>query len=263
MLQHNSSRKFVRIIKNMLDKAECRVKCDGELSNTFDTNSGVLKGGISSPKLFTEYIDDTLISYLLHADDLVLFSTSAEGLQKQIDNYYKYCETWHLIVNNAKSKVLLFNKQYSNVNSYEFLNGNKIIDVTDSYKYLGFPLTTQSHNPFKFMYINLVEQANRAKFAILKSATSSLGKLTPKLSFKVFDIQSLPILEYGCPVWFIGKEIPIISIRETFHLKYIKFTLGVKTQTPPLGVYGDSGRFCWDIKSNGLIDSLSSGPVAF
>ena len=79
----------------MFDKAECWVQCDGELSNTFATNSGVLQGGVISPKLFTEYlidinkwidpvhgiyIDDTLISYLLYADDLVSFSISVEGL---------------------------------------------------------------------------------------------------------------------------------------------------------------------------------------
>ena len=43
----------------------------------------------------------------------------------------------------------------SNVNRYELLYGNKSIDVADSYKYLGFPFTTQSYNPFKLTYSNI------------------------------------------------------------------------------------------------------------
>lgn len=147
---------------------------------------------------------------------------------------------WHLILSNTKSKVLIFNKQYSQIRSHEFMYGISQIDITDCYKYLGFVLTTQSHNLFKSMYNHLVEQANKAKFAMYKSTTSSVGTLTPKVAFKVFDAQILPILEYGCPLWFTGKEIPVI---ETFHLKYMKSTLGVKKQSPSLGVYGDTGRF--------------------
>ena len=62
-----------------------------------------------SPKLFTEYISkafdqdngilvDTLIMvYLLFADDLVLFSESAEGLQKQLTALYTYASLWHIL----------------------------------------------------------------------------------------------------------------------------------------------------------------------
>ena len=57
-----------------------------------------IKGGMLSHKLFTEFLQDIsksfdqgegipvdtlLIVYLLFADDLVLFSDSAKGLQKQ------------------------------------------------------------------------------------------------------------------------------------------------------------------------------------
>ena len=58
-----------------------------------------------SPKLFTEFlqvisksfdqcegihVDTLLIVYLLFADDLILFSDSANGLQKQLPALYEY-----------------------------------------------------------------------------------------------------------------------------------------------------------------------------
>ena len=67
-----------------------------------------------------------------------------------------------------------------------------------------------------------------------------IGKLSPKLSFKVFDSQILPILEYGSEIWLTGKELPELERVQT---DFIKSTLGVRQQTPTLAIYGDTGRF--------------------
>ena len=76
----------------MFSKAECRVKWDLCISEILESEFDVLQGGMLSPKLFTEFIQDIsksfdqgqgipvdtlLIVYLLFAYDLVLFSDSA------------------------------------------------------------------------------------------------------------------------------------------------------------------------------------------
>ena len=83
----------------MFSKTECRVKWDSCISEILKSEFGVLQGGILSRKLFTDFLQDTcisksfdqgqgipvdtlLIAYLLFAADLVLFSDSANGLQK-------------------------------------------------------------------------------------------------------------------------------------------------------------------------------------
>ena len=81
----------------MFSKAECRVKWDSCISKLLKSEFGVLQGGMLSSNLFTEFLQDIsksfdqgeaipvdtlLIVYLLFADDLVLFSDSAKGLQK-------------------------------------------------------------------------------------------------------------------------------------------------------------------------------------
>ena len=80
----------------MFSKAECRLKRDSRISDILKSEFRVLQGGMLSPKLFTEFLQDIsasfdqdqgiavdtlLMVYLLFADDLVLFSESAEGLQ--------------------------------------------------------------------------------------------------------------------------------------------------------------------------------------
>ena len=88
----------------MFSKAECRVKWDSCISEILKSEFGVPQSGMLSPKLFTEFLQDIsesfdqgqgipvdtlLIVYLLFADDLVLFSDSANRLQKQSTALYK------------------------------------------------------------------------------------------------------------------------------------------------------------------------------
>ena len=87
---------FLSLIVDMFCKARCRVRWNGTLGEYINSEFGVLQGGMISPKLFTEFLQDiqhylkkdngvTLneqkISYMLYADDLVLCSQTPEGLQ--------------------------------------------------------------------------------------------------------------------------------------------------------------------------------------
>ena len=110
---------LLNVIRSMFSKAECRVKWESRISDILKSEYGVLQGGMLSPKLFTEFLQDisatfdqdqgipvdTLVMvYLLFADDLVLFPESAEGLQKQLTALYLYSSLWHIIVAFLKQK---------------------------------------------------------------------------------------------------------------------------------------------------------------
>ena len=50
------------------------------------------------------------VSALMYADDLVILSTTQEGLQKCLNELYKYCIEWKLDVNIDKTKCMEFMK---------------------------------------------------------------------------------------------------------------------------------------------------------
>ena len=56
----------------------------------------------------TPTLNSRKINCLMYADDLVIFSKSAHGLQKSIDRLSSYCDTWKLNINLDKTKVMLF-----------------------------------------------------------------------------------------------------------------------------------------------------------
>ena len=88
LLSKGIDNNFLNALKSMFSKAECRVEWDSCISEILKTEFGVLQGGMLSPQLFTEFLQDIsksfdqgqgipvdtlLIVYLLFADDLVFF----------------------------------------------------------------------------------------------------------------------------------------------------------------------------------------------
>ena len=141
------------------------------------------------------------------ADDLVLFSESAEGLQKQLTALYLYASLWHIIVSIPKTLVLIFNERYTKVRG-SFHYGDNIIEKVEQYKYLGVVCSTKSaNNVLKETFSHLASQAGKTFFSLRKKSRPVVCKLSPTIACKAFDCEILPILEYGSDIWYTGDEV--------------------------------------------------------
>ena len=200
-------KKMLNIIISMFDKAQAKVYQQGIYNDPIDSIFGVLQGGILSPKVFNEFMSDlpkyldskdgieinsTDFTHLLYADDIVLISGSAAGLQNSIDSLHNFCAKWHLIVNTSKTKVMKIGSKCT----VDFRCNNQIIKIVNSYKYLGHVLNSHRtlHNE---MPEYLVNQAQKALFALQSRIKPSLGYIPPSLAIKMSDSYILPILEYN------------------------------------------------------------------
>ena len=243
-------RKMLNVIMSMFKKAEAKVFHEGKFGDPIDSIFGVLQGGILSPKMFNEYLSDfskylnqkdgiaineTYFTHLLYADDIVLMSGSAEGLQSSLNNLHTFCSKWHLIVNTTKTKVMQINSR----NTLKFQYNGQYMENVDSYKYLGHIINNHKsiHNK---MSEYLCMQAQKALFALSGKTKAALGYLPPTLAIKMFDTYVLPILEYNNMLW--GKNTINLEL-EKIQLGYLKCLLGVRKQTPTLAIYAETGRF--------------------
>ena len=101
----------------MYKTVSASVKCGSTLSKKFVISRGVKQGDILSPLLFNIFINDLIaplnnedchppvlnnkaVGCLLYADDLVIMSTSKEGLQNSLDKLSDYCAKWKISVNH-------------------------------------------------------------------------------------------------------------------------------------------------------------------
>ena len=140
--------RVIDTFRNLYGKTHFRVKCNGRLSAPIDSNFGVNQGGIASGLMFQKYMSDLstylfkeygivipneIIAYILWAVDLILFSNSATGLQKQLNCLLKLCSNNKIIVNEIKTKAMCIGtKEPFNV----YFN-RKPIEQVHQYKYLG------------------------------------------------------------------------------------------------------------------------------
>ena len=102
-----------------------------------------------------------MIHCLMYADDLILLSTTPNGLQSKLDILDKYCNDWCLSVNLSKTKIMILNKAGKKF-SEKFSFQNKSIDCVQQYKYLGFYFSDSGS--FTFAQIELYVKLIRYQF---------------------------------------------------------------------------------------------------
>ena len=108
------------IIKSIYEKTSYSIIINDKLTPQSSSSKGIKQGDTLSTLLFNIYlndlpeyiskdpndpviIDNTQLSSLMFADDLILFSsTNKGGLQQCIDNRSQYCNKWNLTINLKK-----------------------------------------------------------------------------------------------------------------------------------------------------------------
>ena len=82
-------------------------------------------------------LNGKLVSCLLYADDIVLLSESAQGLQNLLNKLKIFCDKWNLLVNKNKSKVMIFNRSGKILKGHNFVYDGNTVSLVNEYKYLG------------------------------------------------------------------------------------------------------------------------------
>ena len=140
---------------------------------------------------------DKNLSCLLYADDLVIFSSSREGLQKSLDAAADFFSKWNLNINYDKTKCIAFNKRGDKGKHVFKINGNPLENVK-SYKYLEIHISSKNCSLQQTLR-DLSVKANRALFSL--KTNLNLMKMPIKLLLKIYDSMVVPILLYGAEVW--------------------------------------------------------------
>ena len=178
--------------------------------------------------------DQLSIFMLMFADDMILISKTAAGLQLLLNQLHSYCNEWNLTVNVNKTKTVIFCKRKSNHN-LEFRYGNFVIDIVDSYVYLGVKFNY--NGKYKVALETISNQATRAIYGLKKAYKYELMDIETKL--QLFDSIVTPILLYGSEVW--GFEN--ISNVEKIQIRFYKLLLGLNGSVSNVVTFGELGKF--------------------
>ena len=183
---------------------------------------------------------DVWLQILMYADDGAIVAESAEDLQCMLDSLYLYCNKWRLIVNTAKTEIMIFNADckkglHKNV---EFNFNNVPLRLVSESKYLGVIFHTSGK--LNRMIAHRIEQGKRVLAAWKRRCQYWL--FNGKMRIRLFKTCVLPAFEYSVNVWGSGLYKSNIWKEVESYWRYIaKYIAGVPCRTPTLAVYGDLG----------------------
>lgn len=242
--------KILNCLKNIYSDCKCTVNVNGMLTETFSSHYGVRQGDTLSPTLFNIFINDlisdikngsagvkcgdNLVHCLLYADDLVMFSETENDLQTMLNILYSWCSKWCMKANIDKTKVIHFRGKNTPQTDFNFSLGNSMIDIVDTYKYLGILLHYTLN--YEITADVLSKSAGRALSAICSKFRIIKG-LGIQTYTKMFHSGVAPILDYCAGVWGKGN----LSKLDTIQNRAQRFFLGVHRFAPNLAVNGDFG----------------------
>ena len=196
------------------------------------------------------------MSCLLWADDLLIMSRSATGLQNAINKTKSFYDSLGLEVNEKKSKVMIFNGRGLKLDTlpeHQFCIGDNQIEVVDCYQYLG--ISVKPSGSMQYAVSELYDKASRAWFAI-SNVLYKYKRLPVYRAFQLFDSLIRPIALFSCEFWlpnimsrnnFISKEA-LIKAWENLHFevlnqKLCRLLLSVHKRCSRLAALGELGRY--------------------
>ena len=140
-------------MKAMYKNISYVIKVRGGYLEPISSTCGLKQGGVLSPLLFNIFVDEIIkifddtcdpvqlyndsLSHMLYADDLILMSTSKDGLSNCLSRLEKFCDTWQLEVNIKKSKIMIFNEAGRLLTGTNIFYQKVKMEIVRSYCYLG------------------------------------------------------------------------------------------------------------------------------
>ena len=205
--------KLYGIIKSMYESIKSNVKFQCQFSQLFDCNFGLMQCEAMSPFLFSMYINDfenelikdlcepIYLQYislflLMYADDTVLLSETAGGLQKMIDTLHTYSTKWNLCVHTKNTKIVVFRNSAKLSTKKKWVYNNESIEVVDCFDYLG--LIINFNGKFTKTLKIIASQGEKCMWHIMSICNRLSLNMETKLH--VFDTYVSSVLNYGCEV---------------------------------------------------------------
>ncbi len=208
----------LNLIKSMYANTMSQLKFNQGLSEQFQNDVGVKQGDNLSPTLFNIYINDlpkifdlttsapslvdSAVPCLLFADDLMLLSTTPEGLQHSLNKLSEYNKEWRLTLSLKKTNTLMFSKS-TRPSPPQFVYNNNPLVSSPKYNYLGIEINQRGK--FSDGIASLCHKGLKAIYKIRSLTSNTL--LPIPTSLRLFDSLVKPIITYNADIWLMDLDL--------------------------------------------------------
>ncbi|XP_059057457.1 uncharacterized protein LOC131851051 [Achroia grisella] len=202
---------LVDLFKYWYDHQVNQVKWSGSFSEEYRLRCGVRQGGLSSPALFSLYVNDlidglssarigcsihgNMINSISYADDMVLLSPSISALRRLLKTCEEYAESHGLRYNVKKSEVMIFHGKNSTQRSMPAvcLYGTPLNRVS-RFKYLGHIVSGDLNDDYD------IERERRALSVRCNMLARRFARCNNDVKTTLFKAYCQSF--YTCGLWF-------------------------------------------------------------
>lgn len=226
------SSKFINMIEAIYQNTKCTIWNGEELSQDFETVSGVKQGCLLSPLLFALYLNDLHehleggidvegknVRVLMYADDIVILSGDINSLQNMIINLEEYCKLWNMELNMSKSKIMVFRNGGRLSDREKWFYKGQEIEIVSEYTYLGVVLTPRLS--FKRHVSSRITQAKAAINSTWKNFLQK-NNINLEMKWKLFQAVCRSIQGYAAQVWGFGCFDEVDKLQRYFLKRILK-----------------------------------------
>ena len=202
---------------------------NSETSDVLNSIIGILIGDTCSPILWNIYLADIKftisdldikldgchISHLEQADDIVLISTTAKGLQDRMNVLSSWCSKNFMVLNAIKSAGIILGPIPNVLPSFKF--GSAEVEVVEQQTYIGVTFLSTNRNIFKEHYDIKAGKAKNIGNMIL-ATQSVIGKLPPWELRKLYMALMDPHLTHGAEISLDINPLLLEKLEDIQHL---------------------------------------------
>ncbi len=253
------SDKFLRVLTRLYSQDTFTLLLDGvESEQQFSVTAGVHEGSPLSPLLFILYISDlvshlrrtgadiggieledgTRIFCILYADDVLLISSTPEGMQRLLDDTCGYFVQEGMNVNPLKSEIVIFSTARS-VPDIAFRVVDALKTPINEARYLG--VMFERGMGWKSQ---LESAALRTRVAVgrCKTICSSLGLTNVNTILQIYDMFVSAIYRYSAGAW--GPLAANLDKIDTVFCSFMASRYKLPHTTSHQGLLMQMGRRC-------------------
>ena len=254
--------RMLAAIRSLYSSGTLSMKVAGTAGGPRIQQMGVRQGCPLSPTLFGLFFDglhDHLhscasasgiqlrsgkwVSSLVYADDVVLLSWSASGLQVLLDSMNHFCVGLGLVISTTKTEVVVFNGPGT---ASTWRVGAQVLPQSASFKYLGLIF----HESGTMSYA-LQRLAHNAVGACAQLRAKFRGLLCQKsfpMMRRLFDALVLPTVSYGSEVWgpFCSPTLPRdIKKMADVQIAFFRQLCRLKRSVTPAIIFRELSEMPW------------------
>jgi hypothetical protein len=260
LLELGTPQRVVSLVKEWYTGDSACILMGGLRSDWFEISLGVKQGDISSPILFSCYINSIVkefddrpklgvelgdgrkrLAIQLFADDMVLMAESAEMLQEMLKVLSDFVDRVRLKVSTGlkqdKSAVMVYGSSVAGSTSFPvvwFQLCEERIPIVEVYRYLGVML---DHEGSWEPQLRQLRSSVGLRISEMRSAGMHQNGLPVRRGRDLIRTEVNPVLEYASGVWVMSKAQ--VDLIVSIWNKAVRYAAGVSQYVSMPSLIGD------------------------